>query len=221
MSMRAADRQPGQLLGNKMFPWLAMFYLETKIPGQRSPQELVTNTLMLELGALMKCRATLPAEDGRDAVLQLRCRLLPYELTPGEVLCLWELCSRIPPSRCGSIILRFWKLVTEFEPEVHEVPCLFCSLLWNCVDKEEEGDISEEQMKVWVSLCFDTFCSKLRLTPFRGGASRASGDSMAKEEVWSEEEEEEGFVGLVGGVERGSGNSMPDITPLSKWQRAE
>lgn len=104
---------------SQMFPWSAMFSLEPKVPGQRTPEELVTNTLMLELGAMVKRTERICLERASEV---RRCRRsssspdyswlagsqphVPYELTPGDVLDLQELCARIPPPQCGPVIVR-------------------------------------------------------------------------------------------------------------------
>lgn len=94
-----------------------MFSLEPKVPGQRTPEELVTNTLMLELGAMVKRTERICLE--RASEVRRRSSSspdyswlagpqphVPYKLTPRDVLDLQELCSRIPPPQCGPVIVR-------------------------------------------------------------------------------------------------------------------
>lgn len=101
-----------------MFPWSVVFSLEPKVPGQRTPEELVTNTLMLELGAMVKRTERIRLEN--EALSRRRRNSssadyswlagskprVPYELTPGDVLDLQDLCAQIPPQQCGPVIVR-------------------------------------------------------------------------------------------------------------------
>lgn len=102
----------------RMFPWSAVFSLEPKVPGRRTPEELVTNTLMLELGAMVKRTERICLE--RDANVRRRSSSssvdyswlagpqprVRYELTPGDVVDLQELCAKVPPQQCGPVIVR-------------------------------------------------------------------------------------------------------------------
>ena len=104
----------------QMFPWSAVFSLEPKVPGRRSSEELVTNTLMLELGAIVKRTERIRLErvsEGRRrrssassaanySWLATAPAPAPYELTPGDLLELQELCSKVLPSQCGPLIVR-------------------------------------------------------------------------------------------------------------------
>ncbi|XP_035288845.1 RD3 domain-containing protein isoform X1 [Anguilla anguilla] len=213
----------------QMFPWSALFSTEPQLPGQRSPEEMVTDTLMLELGALLKRTERLRQEratEGRRRSSSVDYSWLAanppkhaYELTPGEVLELQGLCAKIPPSQCGPVILRFRKLVTEFEPDVNEVPRIFRSVLSDCLEDDALG-LEEERMREQASrfhkprsksLSLVTFRSKFRINPFRGG-----GLPEQEGEPWPvEEEEEEGLpMGVQGRTRRV--RSMPDITPMEE-----
>lgn len=103
-----------------MFPWSAVFSLEPKVPGQRTPEELVTNTLMLELGAMVKRTERIRLERATEVRRRRGSSSsvdyswlagpqphVPYELTPGDVLDLQELCAQIPPPQCGPVIVRW------------------------------------------------------------------------------------------------------------------
>ncbi|KPP61291.1 hypothetical protein Z043_120626 [Scleropages formosus] len=239
-----------------MFPWSAVFSAEPKVPGQRSPEELVTNTLMLELGALVKRTERIRQE----RALEVRRRRgsavdyswlaepapkLAYELSPDEVLELQELCGKIPPSQCGPVIQkwveasrycnvfsaacpgwcsRFRKLVTEFEPDVHEVPRLFRSVLRDSLVEDEDLSDAEDkaQANLWAkqrskSLSFVSFRSRFRINPFKGGALGGSRGNLPEAVTWTEEEEPEGVpAGLVAGSRRGRSRSMPEISPLEE-----
>ncbi|XP_036378994.1 protein RD3-like [Megalops cyprinoides] len=208
-----------------MFPWSAIFSSEPQVPGQRSPEELVTNNLMLELGALLKRTERLRQERASE-VRKRRSSVdyswlaapppkQPFELTPGEVLELQDLCAKIRPSQCGPVILRFRKLVTEFEPDVNEVPRIFRSVLNDCLDEDEIGMEEDERAQAsrWEkqrskSLSYVTFRSKLRINPFRGGLKGHD------EEAWTCDEEDDVPVGVVGRTRRV--RSMPDMTPIEE-----
>lgn len=103
-----------------MFPWSAVFSLEPKVPGQRSTQELVTNTLMLELGAMVKRTERIRLERAAEGRRRRRSSSStadyswlantptpqPYQLTPNDLLELQDLCAQIPPAQCGPVIVR-------------------------------------------------------------------------------------------------------------------
>ncbi|XP_048884360.1 RD3 domain-containing protein [Brienomyrus brachyistius] len=216
-----------------MFPWSAVLSVAPKVSGQRSTEELVTNTLMLELGALVKRAERIRQE----RAMQVRRRSsavdytwladsspkLAFEISPREVLELQNLCTKIPPSQCGPIILKFRKLVAEFEPDVHEVPSLFRSLLRDCLDEEEERDLSGAEMQArasrWStqrsrSLSFVSFRSRFLFNPFKGVALGGSRNNLQEGAMWMDEEVEGDPNLSVPAGRRGRSRSMPDITPL-------
>ncbi|KAF5900244.1 protein RD3-like, partial [Clarias magur] len=191
-----------------MFPWSAVFSPEPKVPGQRTPEELVTNTLMLELGAMVKRTERICLEKA-SKVRRRRSSSsspdyswlagprphVPYELTPRDVVDLQELCARIPPPQCGPVIVRFRNLVSEIEPEVHEVPQLFRSVLRACLEEEQADEDLQVRTARWEkrrskSLSFVTFRSKFRALS-RGMGSFSGSRGNLQESTWSEEEEEE------------------------------
>ncbi|XP_077434273.1 protein RD3 [Vanacampus margaritifer] len=198
-----------------MFPWSAVFSLEPKVPGQRSTEELVTNTLMLELGAMVKrterIRLERAAESRRRrssgscssssadySWLAKAPNPQPYQLTPNDLLELQDLCAKVPPAQCGPVIVRFRRLVSQMEPEVYEVPRLFRSALRDCLE-ELAGDAGEVQHSMQMkqqrskSLSFVTFRSKFRTGHFsRGSGPRGSrGDLQQQVDWWDDEQEEE------------------------------
>lgn len=101
----------------QMFPWSATFILEPQCPSQRSPAEMVTHTLMQELGSLLKRTKRLCQERAAEIRRRSSCvdyswlavtqQKPSYEIMPGELLELQELCLKIPPSQCGPVILRW------------------------------------------------------------------------------------------------------------------
>ncbi|GAA6098384.1 RD3 domain-containing protein [Tachysurus ichikawai] len=217
-----------------MFPWSAMFSLEPKVPGQRTPEELVTNTLMLELGAMVKRTERICLERASEVRRRRSSSSLPdyswlagpqphvpYKLTPRDVLDLQELCSRIPPPQCGPVIVRFRNSVSELEPEVHEVPQLFRSVLRACLDEEHADEELQGRAARWEkrrskSLSFVTFRSKFRILSRGMGSFGGSRSNLQEENTWSEEEEEEGAEQATSAAprqRRGRSHSMPEIIP--------
>lgn len=220
----------------KMFPWSAVFSLEPKVPGQRSTEELVTNTLMLELGAMVKRTERIRLERATEGRRRRRSSSStadyswlantptpqPYELTPNDLLELQDLCGKIPPAQCGPLIVRFRRLVSQMEPEVHEVPRLFRSVLHDFVDEmngnEEVQDTVYEKQQRSKSLSFDTFRTKFRTGHFfKGGATRGSRGNLQQEVDWSDEEDEEGEEEAIKArARKGRSRSMPEISPMEQ-----
>ncbi|TRY90124.1 hypothetical protein DNTS_031612 [Danionella cerebrum] len=213
-----------------MFPWSVVFSLEPKVPGQRTPAELVTNTLMLELGAMVKRTERLTLERAAE---QRRRRnsssadyswladpqpRAPYQLTPGDLLELQELCGQIPPQQCGPVIVRFRKLLSEMEPEVQEVPKLFRGVLQNFLEELEGEAELQERVSRWEkqrskSMSFVTFRSKLRVLPRGRGGFGGSRNNLQEEHTWSEEEEE-AMTEMM--KRKGRSLSLPEISPLEQ-----
>ncbi|XP_070818851.1 protein RD3 [Chaetodon trifascialis] len=220
----------------KMFPWSAVFSLEPKVPGQRSTEELVTNTLMLELGAMVKRTERIRLERATEGRRRRRSSSSaadyswlantptpqPYELTPNDLLELQDLCGKIPPAQCGPLIVRFRRLVSQMEPEVHEVPRLFRSVLHDFVDEmngnEEVQDTVYEKQQRSKSLSFDTFRTKFRTGQFfKGGGTRGSRGNLQQEVDWSDEEDEEGEEEAIKArARKGRSRSMPEISPMEQ-----
>ncbi|XP_076149108.1 protein RD3 [Alosa pseudoharengus] len=219
-----------------MFPWSAVFSLEPKVPGQRTSEELVINTLMLELGAMVKRTERVRLEraaQGRRrhsssssvdyswlASVPVKA---PFELTPGDVMGLQDLCSKIPPHLCGPAIVRFRKVVTEMEPDVQDVPRLFRTVLLNCLEEMESDAEMQARANLWEkqrsrSLSFVSFRSRFRSARGPGGFLGGSRGNL-QEQAWLDEEEEEEVPEKVA-VQRGSRRtrsaSMPNISPLEQ-----
>lgn len=111
------------------------------------------------------------------------------------------------------------------EPEVHEVPRLFRSVLRDCVDEVNlnEGvqtpDTVIEKQQRSKSLSFVTFRSKFRTGSFfKGGGLRGSRGNLQQQVDWSDEEEEEDVEGeaIKARARKGRSRSMPDITPIEQ-----
>ncbi|XP_019966259.1 protein RD3 isoform X2 [Paralichthys olivaceus] len=224
-----------------MFPWSAVFSLEPKVPGQRTAEELVTNTLMLELGAMVKRTERIRLErmaEGRRrrsssttadySWLANTPTPQPYELTPSDLLELQDLCAKIPPAQCGPLIVRFRRLVSQMEPEVQEVARLFRSVLRDCVDEMNGNEYIQTQDNVFEkqqrskSLSFVTFRTKFRSGYFfKGGGLRGSRGNLQQQVDWYNEEEEEEEDGaeeeaIRARARKGRSNSMPEITPMEQ-----
>ncbi|XP_040028912.2 protein RD3 [Gasterosteus aculeatus] len=229
-----------------MFPWSAVFSLEPKVPGQRSPEELVTNTLMLELGAMVKRTERIRLERATEGRRRRRSSSSsaadyswlasaptqqPYELTPNDLLELQGLCVKVPPAQCGPLIVRFRRLVSEMEPDVHEVPRVFRSLLRECTDESSGGEDARARagglfgrQQRSKSLSFVTFRSKFRTGQlFRGGGGGSRGN-LDQQVDWSdeedaqgeEEEEEEEVEAIKARARKGRSRSMPEISPVEQ-----
>ncbi|KAM9849848.1 protein RD3 [Aulostomus maculatus] len=220
-----------------MFPWSAVFSLEPKVPGQRSTEELVTNTLMLELGAMVKRTERIRLERATEGRRRRRSSSStadyswlantpnpqPYELTPNDLVELQDLCVKIPPAQCGPVIVRFRRLVSQMEPEVHEVPRLFRTVLRDCIDESNEDlqmqDTVYEKQQRSKSLSFVTFRTKFRTGHlFKAGGMRGSRGNLQQQVDWSDEEEdgEAEDEAIKARLRKGRSKSMPEITPLEQ-----
>ncbi|XP_045886335.1 RD3 domain-containing protein isoform X1 [Micropterus dolomieu] len=219
----------------KMFPWSAVFSLEPKVPGQRSSEELVTNTLMLELGAMVKRTERIRLERATEGRRRRRSSSStadyswlataptpqPYELTPNDLLELQELCAKIPPAQCGPVIVRFRRLVSQMEPEVHEVPRLFRTVLRDCVDEtngnEDMQDTPYEKQQRSKSLSFVTFRTKFRTGQFFKGSGMTGSRGNLQQIDWSDEEDGEGEEEAIKArARKGRSRSMPEISPMEQ-----
>jgi len=106
-----------------MFLWLSVFSKEPQLPGQRSPEELVTKMLLFELDSLVKRAERLRQERATENRRRSSCvdyswlATAPprssYEIPPVAMLELQDLCAKIPPSQCGPLILRYTYVLTE------------------------------------------------------------------------------------------------------------
>lgn len=119
------------------------------------------------------------------------------------------------------MMLRFHNLVSELEPEVHEVPQLFRTVLRACLDEEQADEELQMRTARWEkrrskSLSFVTFRSKFRALSRGMGSFGGSRSNLQEEGTWSEEEEEEAAEQATSGAprpRRGRSHSMPEIIP--------
>lgn len=111
------------------------------------------------------------------------------------------------------------------EPDVHEVPRLFRSVLRDCIDEANGGEevqrqdtVFEKQMRS-KSLSFVTFRTKFRTGNFfKGSGVRGSRGNLQQQVDWSDEEED-GEVeeeAINARSRKGRSMSMPDITPMEQ-----
>lgn len=108
------------------------------------------------------------------------------------------------------------------EPEVHEVPRLFRSVLHDFVDEmngnEDVQDPVYEKQQRSKSLSFDTFRTKFRTGQFfKGSGMRGSRGNLQQEVDWSDEEDAEGEEEAIKArARKGRSRSMPEISPMEQ-----
>ncbi|XP_051952233.1 protein RD3-like [Xyrauchen texanus] len=158
------------------FSWSKPYYRSPR----REPSEVVTDTLMLELSWQMREAERLHHErddeyrrvkSGVDYSWLMSTPHSRYDISQGERLGLEDLCSKVPPSYCGSLIQRFRQVLLENEPEVQEVSGLFRSAIvetLECVQEEQEDQrlIHQWNNKRSISLSLLSFKSRVRINPF-------------------------------------------------------
>ncbi|XP_053565332.1 protein RD3 [Bombina bombina] len=171
--------------------------------SQRNPTDMVVETLMMELGWQMRQAEKQQREKeneyrkiktGVDYSWLVSYPKHNYDISPGERLQLEDTCSKVHPSYCGPVILRFRQLVAEYDPEVHEVPRIFRTVLQEAAEKMKEEEEAKKLAKQWntkrtMSLSLTTFKSRARIYPFMSGIKTISEDVEREAEptrrVWS------------------------------------
>ncbi|CAI5771021.1 Uncharacterized protein PODLI_1B012904 [Podarcis lilfordi] len=158
--------------------------------SQRSPTEMVVETLMMELSWQIKEAEKQHREreneyrkikTGVDYGWLVSYPKHSYDISPGERLQLEDMCSKIHPSYCGPVIIRFRQLVSEYEPEVSEVSRLFRSVLQEAMEKSKEEEEAKKLARQWntkhkTSLSLMTFKSRARILPFSSDIKTISED---------------------------------------------
>ncbi|XP_030639239.1 protein RD3 [Chanos chanos] len=158
------------------FGWGEPYYRSPR----REPSEVVTDTLMLELSWQLKETERLQREreseyrrlkTGVDYSWLVTPPRSTYSLRPGERLGLEDLCGKVHPSYCGSVILRFRQVLIENEPEVHEVSGLFRSVLLEALERFQEEEEAQRLARQWnnrraISMSLLNFKSRVRINPF-------------------------------------------------------
>ncbi|XP_072265928.1 protein RD3 [Pyxicephalus adspersus] len=171
--------------------------------SQRSPSDMVVDTLIMELSWQMKQAEKQHREKeneyrkiktGVDYSWLVSYPKHNYDISPGERLQLEDSCSKIHPSYCGPVILRFRQLIAEYEPDVQEVPRLFRSVLQEANEKMKEEEDAKKLARQWntkraMSLSLTTFKSRARIYPFASDIKTISEDVERELEptrrVWS------------------------------------
>ncbi|XP_062981638.1 protein RD3 [Elgaria multicarinata webbii] len=158
--------------------------------SQRSPTEMVMETLMMELSWQIKEAEKQQREreneyrkikSGVDYGWLVSHPKHSYDISPGERLQLEDMCSKIHPSYCGPVIIRFRQLVAEYEPEPSEVSRIFRSVLHDAAEKIKEEEEAKKLARQWntrqkTSLSLTTFKSRARILPFSSDIKTISED---------------------------------------------
>lgn len=116
--------------------------------------------------------------------------------------------------------------MSQMEPDVHDVPRLFRSVLNELVDEmngneDVQDNIIEKQQRS-KSLSFDVFRSKLRTGQlFKGSGMRGSRGNLQQELDWSDEEDGEREEEVIKArARKGRSRSMPEISPVEQSTQA-
>lgn len=107
------------------------------------------------------------------------------------------------------------------EPEVHEVPRLFRTVLRDCVDEtngnEDMQDTPYEKQQRSKSLSFVTFRTKFRTGQFFKGSGMTGSRGNLQQIDWSDEEDGEGEEEAIKArARKGRSRSMPEISPMEQ-----
>lgn len=138
----------------------------------------------------------------------------------------WLIPDHTVPNRHNySVQCRFRRMVSQMEPEVHEVPRLFRTVLHDCVDEATGNDelqpheVVEKQQRS-KSLSFITFRSKFRSGQFFKGSNLSGSRGNLQEHLdWSDEEGDDGEREekvIQARARKGRSRSMPDISPMEQ-----
>lgn len=111
------------------------------------------------------------------------------------------------------------------EPDVHEVPRLFRSVLRDCMDEmnanEEVKESVFEKQQRSKSLSFDTFRTRFRSgLLFKGGGKMGSRGNLQQEVEWSDDEDGEEEEAIKARARKGRSKSMPEIGPIEQSAKA-
>ncbi|XP_004450595.1 protein RD3 [Dasypus novemcinctus] len=172
-----------------LIPWLRWSEASPRL-SSRSPEEMVLETLMMELAGQM--REAERQQRARSRVGRKICTGVDYswlasapaptyDLSPGERLQLEDVCAKIPPSYCGPAILRFRQLLAEQEPEVQQVARLFRSVLQEVLERMKAEEEARRLTRQWSlrprgGLALGTFKARARIFPFASDIRTISED---------------------------------------------
>ncbi|XP_069787461.1 protein RD3 isoform X3 [Narcine bancroftii] len=125
---------------------------------KRSPTDMVVETLMMELSWQIK-QAEKMQRQREDESRRIKTGVdyswlvshphHSYDVTPGARLELEEVCSKINPSYCGPVVLRFRQLIEEYEPDVQEVVQLFRFVLMDATERMKEDQETRKLIRQW------------------------------------------------------------------------
>ncbi|XP_058470338.1 protein RD3 [Solea solea] len=199
------------------FSWNEPYYRSAR----RDPADVVSDTLMLEFSWQLK-EAERHQRDRENEYRRIKTGVdyswlanTPrscYSVSTGERLGLEDLCSKVPPSCCGLVILKFREVMQANEPEVQEVSGLFRSVLLEALDHLKEEQDAQRLTRQWnkraMSMSLVNFRSRIRINPFGStlGLTSAVSDGAGLSDLKT----------VSGDVERGMEGegrvwSMPDF----------
>ncbi|XP_056150835.1 protein RD3 [Lampris incognitus] len=158
------------------FSWNEPYYRSPR----RDPADVVTDTLMLEFSWQLKEAERQQREreneyrriqTGVDYSWLVTTPRTSYSISTGERLGLEDLCSKVPPSYCGLLILKFREAMVANEPEVQEVSGLFRTILLEALDRLKEEEETERLARQWnnrrsMSMSLMNFRSRVKINPF-------------------------------------------------------
>ncbi|XP_056620988.1 protein RD3 [Triplophysa dalaica] len=173
------------------FSWSEPYYRSPR----REPSEVITDTLMLELSWQMKEAEQLQRErdndyrrlkSGVDYSWLISVPPSSFDISQGERLGLEELCGKVPPSYCGSVIQRFRQVLMENEPEVQEVSGFFRTVLVETLERVQEEQEAQRLSQQWnnrrsISLSLLSFRSRVRINPFSSTLGLKNSNSSEEE----------------------------------------
>nr|XP_057913609.1 protein RD3 [Doryrhamphus excisus]XP_057913610.1 protein RD3 [Doryrhamphus excisus] len=157
---------------------------------RRDPADVVTDTLMVEFSWQLK-EAERQQRERENEYRRLKTGVdyswlantprSSYSISTGEKLGLEDLCSKVPPSCCGLVILKFRDAIRASEPEVQEVSGIFRSVLLQAMDQMKEEQQAQRLARQWnnkraMSMSLVNFRSRIRINPFGSAAGLASPD---------------------------------------------
>uniref|UniRef100_A0A3Q3KF77 Uncharacterized protein n=1 Tax=Monopterus albus TaxID=43700 RepID=A0A3Q3KF77_MONAL len=148
--------------------------------SRHCPADVVTDTLMLEFSWQLKEAERRQRErekeyrrlkTGVDYSWLASTPRSSYNISTGERLSLEGLCSKVPPSCCGFVILKFREAMQASEPEVEEVSGLFRSVLLEALDHLKEEQEAQQLAHQWNNRCpksmsLKNFRSWIKINPF-------------------------------------------------------
>ncbi|XP_034755394.1 protein RD3 [Etheostoma cragini] len=173
---------------------------------RRDPADVVTETLMLEFSWQLKETERQQREreneyrrlkTGVDYSWLASTPRSSYNISTGERLGLEDLCSKVPPTCCGLVILKFREAMQINEPEVQEVSGLFRSILLEALDHLKEEQEAQRLAHQWnnrraISMSLVNFRSRIKINPFGstvGLTSVADGAGLSDLKTVSEDVE--------------------------------